>query len=59
MDQAEAPVNPGPAPAATAYYTVFWDEQARCVFMRHRLTGELVIPAAPSFNIINIIIGFS
>ena len=47
MDQEGAPANPGPAPAATTYYTVFWDGQR--VYMRHRVSGELVIPGGAQY----------
>ena len=49
MDQVEALANPGPAPVATTYYTVFWDDRTRRVYMRHRVTGELVIPGGAQF----------
>ena len=52
MDQVGAPANPGPAPAAATYYTyytVFWDEQTRRLYMRHRVTGELVIPGGAQY----------
>ena len=46
MDQA-VPANPGPT--FYTYYTVFWDERTRRLYMRHRVSGELVIPQGAQY----------